>query len=187
MRFDEVLSALRGGKSIQRSSQPVQWARLKRSPNGAFHWYGYGEAGGASPLNLTSEDLDAEDWVVVDDAVALARQPQPTHSCRRRGEQGRAGELQDHWNVKRGHRACSYCGSLHPNDLMARLELGNVELEPTDKHYMAYVAGEGLHHAKFHFQHLSDDQQQRFVDLLNEKRIRVGFPGYFYTKPFFIA
>ena len=44
MRFEDVLPALRAGQSVQRSSQPIQWAYLKRSANGAYHWYGYGAA-----------------------------------------------------------------------------------------------------------------------------------------------
>lgn len=41
--------------------------------------------------------------------------------------------------------------------------------------------------AKFYFQHLSREQQQRFIDLLNEKKVNIGYPGHFYSRPFFIA
>lgn len=41
-------------------------------------------------------------------------------------------------------------------------------------------------HAKFYFQHLSDDQKRRFVELLNAKRLRFSFPGHFYVAPYFI-
>jgi len=40
---------------------------------------------------------------------------------------------------------------------------------------------------KFYFQHLTEPQMQRFVELLNEKKLRIGEPGFFYRKPFFIA
>lgn len=40
---------------------------------------------------------------------------------------------------------------------------------------------------KFYFQHLSVDQKKRFVELLNEKKIQIGYPGHFYVRPFFIA
>lgn len=40
---------------------------------------------------------------------------------------------------------------------------------------------------KFYFQHLSPDEQRRFVDLLNAGAIRIGPPGRFYVLPFFVA
>lgn len=40
--------------------------------------------------------------------------------------------------------------------------------------------------SKFYFQHLSSDQQKRFVELLNEKKIKLNTPGFFYRLPFFI-
>lgn len=40
---------------------------------------------------------------------------------------------------------------------------------------------------KFYFQHLNEDQMKRFVELMNEKRIKLNEPGYFYRKPFFFA
>jgi hypothetical protein len=40
---------------------------------------------------------------------------------------------------------------------------------------------------KFYFEHLSEDQKKRFVELLNEKRLRLDVPGHFYRRPFFIA
>ncbi len=38
---------------------------------------------------------------------------------------------------------------------------------------------------KFYFQHLSQEQRERFVQLLNEKKLRLDMPGYFYRLPFF--
>lgn len=40
---------------------------------------------------------------------------------------------------------------------------------------------------KFYFQHLSEDEKRRFVDLLNAKAIAIGEPGYFYRLPYFMA
>lgn len=99
---------------------------------------------------------------------------------------------------------------------MARLEAGDVRLDPTDKDYKVYVVNEGgakflqrartdskpfagwdspehdwvtseRDEAKFHFQHLSQDQKRRFVELLNGKKIRIGEPGRFYRLPYFIT
>ena len=40
-------------------------------------------------------------------------------------------------------------------------------------------------HAKFYFQHLSEEQRKRFVELLNEKKLHIEYPGRFYVRPFF--
>lgn len=108
---------------------------------------------------------------------------------------------------------CSYCGSIHPIDFMARLEAGTMKLEPTDKDYKVYVVNDGgedfkqtyredgspggndpskwnwttrsQSRAKFYFQHLSQDQRRRFVELLNENKLKLDIPGHFYRLPFF--
>jgi len=70
-------------------------------------------------------------------------------TCPRRIEQGRhyedspfrgSGSGLDRW---REDGTCSYCGSLDPDILMARLEAGDVELGPTDKSYKVYVDNRG--------------------------------------------
>lgn len=85
---------------------------------------------------------------------------------------------------------CGYCGSFSGEQFLAMVEAG-AELGPTDKNYKVYLQGDHvLPHrgaAKFYFQHLSVEQRQRFIDLLNEKRVKIGMPGYFYTTPFFLT
>lgn len=112
--------------------------------------------------------------------------------------------------------SCSYCGSLNPDVFMARVEAGDVELVPTGKSYKVYLESVGeafrqtyrdcpmdsaphmpavcphwvtrrVEHAKFYFEHLSDEQRRRFVELLNERKLKIGYPGHFYVLPFFIA
>ena len=87
-------------------------------------------------------------------------------------------------------KTCSYCGSLAPAEFFAAIDAG-VELGPTGKSYKVYLRGE---HAppvrgapKFYFQHLSDEERQRFVDLVNAKKLNIGDPGYFHTLPFFMV
>ena len=41
-------------------------------------------------------------------------------------------------------------------------------------------------HAKFYFQHLSDDERTKFIELLNAHELVIGMPGHFYQLPFFI-
>jgi hypothetical protein len=40
---------------------------------------------------------------------------------------------------------------------------------------------------KFYFQHLSEPQMLEFIAMLNDKTMKIGYPGYFYRRPFFIA
>lgn len=89
-----------------------------------------------------------------------------------------------HW---RDDGTCSYCGSLKAELLFEQIERGAC-ITPTDKNYKVYVdlidhqvRGAG----KFYFQHLDQDQQTRFIELLNQRKIKIGFPGYFYVTPFF--
>jgi hypothetical protein len=84
----------------------------------------------------------------------------------------------DSW---RANGTCSFCGSMHPDEFMRRAEAGE-EIDPTDKDYKAYVGAR----AKFYFQHLSGAQQQRFIELLNAGTIKLGYPGHFYVRPFFV-
>ncbi len=107
---------------------------------------------------------------------------------------------------------CVSCGSLNADTFMARLEAGDVVLGPTDKNYKVYVANKGgapfrqsyrtddahttdqsqwvwatreVGQAKFYFDHLSEPQKKRFVELLNEKKLVLDFPGHFYRLPYF--
>ena len=38
---------------------------------------------------------------------------------------------------------------------------------------------------KFYFQHLSPEQQNKFIELYNAKKMKLGYPGHFYSRPFF--
>jgi len=98
---------------------------------------------------------------------------------------------------------------------MARLEAGDVELDPTDRNYKVYVRNKAgrnfsqtyrtdskpfkgydstehdwvtreIAETKFYFQHLSRIQKQRFVELFREGKLVIGYPGYFYATPYFI-
>jgi hypothetical protein len=91
-----------------------------------------------------------------------------------------------HW---REDRTCSYCGSIDPELLFEQIEKG-AEIGPTDKSYKIYVAliGHTVRGAgKFYFQHLSPEQQTRFIDLVNAKTMKIGMPGHFYVLPYFAA
>ena len=40
---------------------------------------------------------------------------------------------------------------------------------------------------KFYFQHLSPEQRRMFIELYNAKKMKVGYPGHFYSRPFFCS
>lgn len=85
----------------------------------------------------------------------------------------------DHWDAE---GTCSYCGSMNPEKFMQQAEAG-AELGPTDKSYKVYING----NEKFYFQHLNKEQMWKFIDLLNKQKLKIGFPGHFYSRPFFIS
>lgn len=145
--------------------------------------------------------------------------------CPRRAESFREVKEGESDGFREDDDTCRYCGSLNPDTFMARLEAGDVELDPTDKSYKIYVRNRGgapfkqtfrdcyeqpwtgkvkepkctgpddcthwvtrdTNDTKFYFQHLSADQQRRFIELHNEKRLHIGYPGHFYSRPFFCA
>lgn len=137
----------------------------------------------------------------------------------------------DWWDQRDGHKACSYCGSLSPEEFFAAVKAGHAVV-PTDKNYKAYVdlpnpqVGQTIEigsesgpafrdgkqtrddltdeekrtgkyrrvimgkasatiSAKFYFQHLSDQERDRFIELLNAKKMKLAMPGHFYVTPFF--
>lgn len=81
-------------------------------------------------------------------------------------------ERQDHWDKfkSNGDRVCSYCGSLHPDDMFELVRkcadapedapyMSVTEIEPSDKAYKIYVKQPGVRNAheggiKFYTQHL---------------------------------
>lgn len=113
----------------------------------------------------------------------------------------------DHW---RADGTCSYCGSLSGDAFIKHLKEGG-EVTPTDKGYKAYVHGsftqtyrnctsatckegpDACTHwvtrptdtAKFYFQHLDDAQRHEFIQLYNDRKMKVGYPGHFYVLPYF--
>lgn len=111
------------------------------------------------------------------------------HRCPRRGEMVTPTGYPTS-DTYESDDTCSYCGSMHPDVFMTRLEGGDIELGPTDKSYKIYVTNKGgrsLPYTKFYFQHLSNNQRLQFIQLLNGKKVHIGYPGHFYTTPFFIT
>lgn len=124
-----------------------------------------------------------------------AGQPEPPDGkfwCPRRAEGGMyAGP--DEWQHREQmadglvDEHCSYCGSLRPEKFLELVKAA-WEVGPTDKNYKAYLSAPDSHKdTKFYFQHLNTEQRHEFIDLYNSKKMKVGYPGYFYRKPFFVA
>jgi len=53
-----------------------------------------------------------------------------------------------------------------------------------DDYYQFSPRG-SIKHAKFYFQHLTQAGCEKFIELLNTKRLNIGYPGRFYVLPFF--
>lgn len=136
--------------------------------------------------------------------------------CPRRSESPGLSKIFPDGDEWRSDNSCSYCGSMNPDLLMARLEDGTLELGPTDKSYKVYVRNAGgeammqvyrscpsgserhgpkecthwvtreTSQAKFYFQHLNEQQKSRFLELLNTQKLKYGHPGHFYILPYFL-
>jgi hypothetical protein len=110
------------------------------------------------------------------------RLPEPM-SCPRRGESfiGSSYPRPDYWEKfkSNGNRVCSYCGSLHPEDMFQLVKLAAeapedadyrsvVEIEPSHKNYKVYVQQPGVRNAmeggiKFYMQHLPYDADGKLM------------------------
>lgn len=116
----------------------------------------------------------------------------PDHGfiCGRRRDDG-AGPGSPFWKNQLDYwcpgGTCSYCGSFSEDEFMAELESGELTLSPTDKGYKAYANSSKRSYQKFYFQHLTEAQQGRFIELLNEGKVKFGEPGHFYVLPFFVG
>lgn len=82
--------------------------------------------------------------------------------------------------------SCSFCGSLNPDTFMVELENGAM-IVPTDKNYKAYLKLQNGSEAKFYYAHLSVEQKIHFIELYNEHKFGIDYPGYFYVNPFFMV
>lgn len=115
------------------------------------------------------------------------------HSCGSRGSVDLT--LPDRWHIgSDGNRTCSYCGSMHPEDLMeiCRKTMINADygVESTTKSYKVYVRQPGVRNAaegaiKFYMWHAAakptrEDQElfstavhlthKRFMEAMNARR-----------------
>lgn len=73
-----------------------------------------------------------------------------------------------------------------PADVLERIK-GDPNWKQTGpRSWEEYRPAPARRHHKFYFQHLSDEQRRHFVELLNAKAVKIGYPGRFYRMPFFI-
>jgi hypothetical protein len=107
------------------------------------------------------------------------------------------GHLSEHmasnsWPINaKEPRTCSYCGSVHPEDAFALIESGQWLVDPTDKNYKLYLSLlareiSPVPLVKLYFQHFSDSDCDRFIKLYNTRAMKLGYPGHFYVRPFFV-
>lgn len=147
MKFAEAVALANQGKAVQAKFQPLPWCYLK-IVDGQPRWFGFFDGpidwNVSIPFSGSSHWITAE-WVEVDEAEVQSRRPPSTFNCARRSEQARSlrairsDAFCDFWSGNRGYRACSYCGSLHPDDFMKHVREGTGKIVPTDKNYKAYL------------------------------------------------
>lgn len=109
------------------------------------------------------------------------------HTCPRRRHVGLdnpdspflvSGEDLDTWNIAGADRVCSYCGGWHPDEFLAFLVDGRIDL--SDKGYKFYVRRPGVGNAvegaiKFYTWHIADDRVPEFEAAVN--RALMGSSG----------
>jgi hypothetical protein len=61
-------------------------------------------------------------------------------------------------------------------DLAKDLKLGE---------WVIIAPDEAVTQMKFYFQHLSEAEMRRFIELHNAHKIKMGYPGHFYVRPYF--
>lgn len=97
-----------------------------------------------------------------------------TFVCPRSLAEGRPFEAA--WEDRGGKRACTYDGSMHPDDFMAYVRAGK-HVGSTDKSYKFYASDDGF--GKFYTHHLSDAQGSEFWELWQAGQINFGeYPPY---------
>ena len=171
MSLERVKDALGMGLSRHYSSATLRDRNLRR-------WYGV-------------QDFFRRRWLRCESVIArrLSKARGEEFMCGRRNAgypYAKAFAGPDYW---RFDGTCNYCGSLSPDQLFKAIEDG-CEIGPTDKSYKIYIKGEKAPKVsgavKFYFQHLSEDEKHKFIGILNDGKIKFGYPGNFYVKPFFI-
>lgn len=75
----------------------------------------------------------------------------------------------------RKDNTCSHCGGLRPSIALKMISEG-ASVTPTDKSYKMYVNG-----TKCYFNHFSESQALEFVRMIEEKTMKIGHPGHFYS------
>jgi len=94
--------------------------------------------------------------------------------------------VEDYWD---NSGCCSYCGSMKPDDLFSAISVG-AEIGPTDKNYKIYVHGgskitrggaKAIYDGKFYMLHLNRNNSDKLHKLIEDKQVKIGYPGYFYN------
>lgn len=99
-----------------------------------------------------------------------------TFTCPRSIAEGRPYEAK--WDDRHGHRACTYDGSMHPDDFMEYVKAGKL-VGSTDKSYKFYANDNEHGFGKFYTHHLSEEQGFEFWRLWQIGQINFGeYPPY---------
>lgn len=97
-------------------------------------------------------------------------------------------------NPKVGEPRIVASANFKPNDNYELVTTENISNYPIPIAYRNDYIGKWIQldkepeltQVKFYFEHLSEEDKQKFVALLNKKNIKLGYPGHFYVLPYFI-
>lgn len=93
-------------------------------------------------------------------------------------------------NARAGERSVrSMCNSFMQGYTEVTAEnidtIPNWPMRPKIGDYVQVGVESSMTTGKFYFEHFSEEDKHRFIQLLNDKKIQLESPGYFYRLPFF--
>jgi hypothetical protein len=107
--------------------------------------------------------------------VYFEKTKDPLHTCPRRAEGPLYKfDLEDNWNKIGVDRVCSFCGSMHPEDVLQLMRDGGVDrIQNTTKSYKFYidrpeVPNAGFGAIKFYSMHFNAEQREEYNKLIKE-------------------
>lgn len=114
-------------------------------------------------------------------AIMPTTQGTERHWCPRRSEGGPGRSIAkdgDHWDkFPDGKRTCSYCGSLHPDDMLQLMEEHGLScIDPSDKRYKWYLSSPvravnaSLGPIKYYRMHDTPELVSKLSELLEEEK-----------------
>lgn len=84
---------------------------------------------------------------------------------------------QDSWQIDGVVRKCSWCGSIHPENMLQLATELTVKVADGNKLYLGDLP--------FELAHLNKQQMNRFIELFSTEQLKMDLIDYFYILSFF--